>query len=105
MGKYNSTPGHLTEGMRIALCEQKRHHLALTQGELKEWLWTTHGVCVTQATISLTLKRSDGMVSDGGGHQCLTPRDLHRVPVRLCSTRRWSLRSNAGSLSSRTRST
>ncbi len=29
------------------------------------------------------------------------PRDLHCVPVRLCSTRRWSLRSNAGSLSSR----
>jgi hypothetical protein len=33
------------------------------QGELKEWLWTTHGVCVTQATISLTLKRSDELLA------------------------------------------
>jgi hypothetical protein len=33
------------------------------------------------------------------------PRDLHCVPVRLCSTRRWRLRSNASSLSSKTRST
>ncbi|CAK9231116.1 unnamed protein product [Sphagnum troendelagicum] len=32
------------------------------QGELKEWLWTTHGVCVTQSTISLTLKRSDELL-------------------------------------------
>jgi hypothetical protein len=30
---------------------------------LKEWLWTTHGVCVTQATISLTLKRSDELLA------------------------------------------
>jgi hypothetical protein len=30
MGKYNSTPGHLTEGMRIALCQQKRRRLAIT---------------------------------------------------------------------------
>jgi hypothetical protein len=63
MGKYNSTPGHLTEGMRIALCQQKRRRLVITQGELKEWLWTTHGVCVTQATISLTLKRSDELLA------------------------------------------
>ncbi len=33
------------------------------------------------------------------------PRHLHYVQVRLCSTRRWSLHSNAGSLSNRTRST
>ncbi len=33
------------------------------------------------------------------------PHNLHYVPVKLCSTRRWSLRSNAGSLSNRTRST
>ncbi len=33
------------------------------QGELKEWLWTTHGVCITQATISLTLKRSDELLA------------------------------------------
>jgi hypothetical protein len=59
MGKYNSTSGHLTEGMRIALCHQKRRRPALTKGKLKEWLWTTHGVCVTQATITFTLKRSD----------------------------------------------
>jgi hypothetical protein len=63
MGKYNNTPGHLTEGMRIALCQQKRRRPAFTQGELKEWLWTTHGVCVTQATISLTLKRSDELLA------------------------------------------
>jgi hypothetical protein len=62
MGKYNSTPGHLTEGMRIALCQQKRCCSTLMQGELKEWLWTTHGVCVTQATINLTLKRSDELL-------------------------------------------
>ncbi len=31
------------------------------------------------------------------------PRDLHCIPVWLCSTHRWSLCSNAGSLSSRTR--
>jgi hypothetical protein len=104
MGKYNSTPGHLTEGMRIALCQQKRRRPALTQGELKEWLWTMHDVCVTQATINLTLKRSDellAMATDTMSH----PRDLHYVPIRLCNTRRWSLRSNVGSLSSRTRST
>jgi hypothetical protein len=63
MGKYNSTPGHLTEGMRIALCQQKHCRPALMQGELKEWLWTMHGVCVTQATISLTLKRSDELLA------------------------------------------
>jgi hypothetical protein len=55
MGKYNSNPGHLKEGMRITMCQQKRHRPALTQVELKEWLWTMHGICVTQATISLTL--------------------------------------------------
>jgi len=33
------------------------------------------------------------------------PRNLHYVVVRLCSIRRWSLRSNVGSLRSRTRST
>jgi hypothetical protein len=33
------------------------------QGELKEWLWITHGVCVTQATISLTLKCSDELLA------------------------------------------
>jgi hypothetical protein len=49
--------------MRIALCQQKRRHPALMQGELKEWLWTTHGICVTQATISLTLKRSDELLA------------------------------------------
>jgi hypothetical protein len=63
MGKYNNTPGHLTKGMCIAVCQQKHHHPALTQGELKEWLWTTHGVCVTQATISLTLKCSDELLA------------------------------------------
>jgi len=42
MGKYNSTLGHLTEGMRIALCQQKRCHPTLTQGELKEWMWIMH---------------------------------------------------------------
>jgi arginine repressor len=63
MGKYNSTPRHITEGMCIALCQQKRRRPALTQGELKEWLWTMHGVCVTQATISLTLKRSDELLA------------------------------------------
>jgi len=63
MGKYNSTSGHLTEGMRIALCQQKHRRLALTQGKLKEWLWTTHGICVTQATISLTLKCSDELLA------------------------------------------
>ncbi len=63
MGKYNSTLGHLTEGMRIALCQQKCRRPALTQGELKEWLWTMHGVCVTQAIISLTLKRSDELLA------------------------------------------
>jgi hypothetical protein len=63
MGKYNNTPRHLTEGMCIALCQQKRRGPALTQGELKEWLWTMHGVCVTQATITLTLKRSDELLA------------------------------------------
>jgi len=63
MGKYNSTLGHLTEGMHIALCQQKRRRPALTQGKLKEWLWTMHGVCITQATISLTLKRSDELLA------------------------------------------
>ncbi len=33
------------------------------------------------------------------------PRNLHCVPVKLCSTHRWSLHSNTTSLSSRTRST
>jgi hypothetical protein len=63
MGKYNSTSRHLTEGMHIALCQQKRRRPALTQGELKEWMWTTHGICVTQATISLTLKHSDELLA------------------------------------------
>jgi len=51
------------EGMHIALCQHKCRRPALTQGELKEWLWTTNGVCVTQATISLTLKRSDDLLA------------------------------------------
>ncbi len=104
MGKYNNTPGHLTEGMRIALCQQKRRRPALTQGKLKEWLWTMHGVCVTQATISLTLKRSDELLAMAADTS-VPPRDLHCVPVKLCNTCKWSLRPNVGSLSSRTRST
>jgi hypothetical protein len=103
MGKYNNTPGHLTEGMRIALCQQKHHRKTLMQGELKEWLWTMHGICVTQATISLTLKRIDellAMVADTS-----VPPLFALVPIRLCSTRKWSLHSNIGSLSSMTRST
>ncbi len=63
MGKYNSTSGHLTKRMRIALCQQKCRRPALMQGELKEWLWTTYGVCVTQASINLTLKRSDELLT------------------------------------------
>ncbi len=74
MGNYNSTPRHLTEGMRIALCQQKRRRPALMQGELKEWLWTTHGVCVTQATISLTLKRSDELLAMVADTSVLPPR-------------------------------
>ncbi|CAK9876889.1 unnamed protein product [Sphagnum jensenii] len=49
--------------MRIAMCQQKRCRPTLTQGELKEWLWTTHGICITQTTISLTLKRSDELLA------------------------------------------
>jgi len=74
MGKYNNTLGHLAEGMCIALCQQKRRRLALTQGELKEWLWTMHGVCITQATISLTLKRSDELLAMAAETSVLPPR-------------------------------
>jgi hypothetical protein len=74
MGKYNSTPRHLTKGMRIALCQQKRHCPTLTQGELKEWLWTMHGVCVTQVTISLTLKHSDELLAMVADTSVLPPR-------------------------------
>jgi len=80
MGKYNSTPGHLTEGMRIALCQQKRRRSALTQGELEEWMWTTHGVCVTQATISLTLKRSDELL----GMAANTSVPPSRLALHIC---------------------
>jgi hypothetical protein len=74
MDKYNSTPGHRTEGMRITLCQQKRRRLAFTQGELKEWLWITHGICITQATISLTLKRSDELLEMAADTSVLPPR-------------------------------
>jgi hypothetical protein len=74
MGKYNSTPGHLMEGMHITLCQQKPCRLALMQGELKEWLWTTHGVCVTQATISLTLKHNDELLAMAAHTSVSSPR-------------------------------
>jgi len=74
MGKYNSTPGHLMEGMRITLCQQKRRRPAFTQGELKEWLWTTHGVCITQATINLTKKRSDELLAMAADTSVMPPR-------------------------------
>jgi hypothetical protein len=97
MGKYNITPGHLTEGMRIALCQQKRRHLALTQGELKEWLWTTHGVCVTQATITLTLKRSDELLAMAADTSVPPPRLALRTrqavqyPQMELALKRWFL--------------
>ncbi|CAM6011045.1 unnamed protein product [Sphagnum balticum] len=61
--------------MRIAMCQQKCRRPPLMQGELKEWLWTTHGVCVTQATISLTLKRSDELLAMAA--------DISVPPLRL----------------------
>jgi hypothetical protein len=97
MGKYNSTSGHLTEGMRITLCQQKRRHPALMQGELKEWMWTTHGVCVTQATISLTMKRSDELLAMAADTNFLPPRLALRTrqtvqyPQMELALKRWFL--------------
>jgi hypothetical protein len=97
MGKYNSTLGHLTEGMRITLCQQKCRRSALTQGELKEWLWTTHGVCVTQATISFTLKRSDeslAMAADTNvppSRLALRTRQAVQYPQMELALKRWFL--------------
>jgi hypothetical protein len=97
MGKYNNTPGHLTEGMRIALCQQKHRRPTLTQGELKEWLWTTHGVCVTQATISLTLKRSDELLAMGTNTSvpplrlALRTRQVVQYPQIQLTLKRWFL--------------
>jgi hypothetical protein len=97
MGKYNSTPGHLTERMRIALCQQKRHRPALTQGKLKEWPWTMHGVCVTQATINITLKRSDELLAMAANTSVLPPRFALRTcqavqyPQMELAFKRWFL--------------
>jgi hypothetical protein len=83
--------------MRIALCQQKRRRPALTQGELKEWLWIMHGVCVTQATISLTLKRSDellAMVADTSvlpSRLALRTRQVVQYPQMELALKRWFL--------------
>jgi len=49
---------HLTESLRIALCQYKRDNPALSQRALVKWLEEIHQVTVTQATISNTLQRS-----------------------------------------------
>jgi hypothetical protein len=97
MGKYNSTPGHLTEGMTIAMCQQKRRRPALTQGELKEWLSTTHGVCVTPATINLTLKRIDELLAMATDTNVPPPRlalrtsQVVQYPQMELALKRWFL--------------
>jgi len=97
MGKYNNTLGQLTEGMCITLCQQKHRRPALTQGELKEWLWTMHGICVTQATISLTLKRSDELLAMAADTSvpplqlALRTRQAVQYPQMELALKRWFL--------------
>jgi hypothetical protein len=52
------THSHLTESLRIALCQYKRDNPTLSQRALVKWLEEIHQVTMTQATISNTLQRS-----------------------------------------------
>ncbi len=104
MGKYNSTPGHLTEGMRIACASRS----AVVRPSRRESWRNGCGLCMAYASHKPPLASPWNVVmSCWRWWRTLVsgPRDLHCVPVRLCNTCKWSLRSNVGSLSSRTRST
>ena len=52
----------LTDELRIATCRQKQSRPATTQAGLVKWLAETHGIKVTQATDSNTLKRSNELL-------------------------------------------
>ncbi|KAM6583435.1 hypothetical protein CsatB_010437 [Cannabis sativa] len=55
---------HLTESIRVKLCRTKKSNPTWSQKDLAEWLEKTHGLKVTQATISKTLKRSSDLLQE-----------------------------------------
>ncbi len=48
----------MTDEVRIALCNHKKHNPTLSQTELQRWFKSEHNIDVSQPTISQTLKRS-----------------------------------------------
>jgi hypothetical protein len=60
-------------------------------------MWTTHGVCVTQATINLTMKRSDELMamavdtSVSPPRLALRTRQVVQYPQMEFALKRWFL--------------
>ncbi len=53
----------MTDSMRIALCQQREKEPKWTQKQLKEWVETTYGFPISQATVSNTLKRARDLIA------------------------------------------
>ena len=54
----------LTDSVRRAICEYKRDNPSVGQVKIVNWLVATHGLTITQATVSNTLKRSEEILRD-----------------------------------------
>ena len=53
----------MPDKVRIALCKYKKENPHLSQKALIQWLHDNHGIKVSQATISITLKQSVELLS------------------------------------------
>ncbi|KAI1001993.1 hypothetical protein K3495_g6207 [Podosphaera aphanis] len=53
----------MTDGMRIALCQQREKEPKWTQKQLKEWVETTYDFPISQAAVSNTLKRARDLIA------------------------------------------
>ena len=56
--------GFLTDSLRRVICEYKRDNPSVGQVNIVNWLVATHGLTITQATVSNTLRRSEVILRD-----------------------------------------
>ncbi|XP_031280361.1 CENP-B homolog protein 2-like [Pistacia vera] len=74
-----NTRTQLTESIRVELCKMKESNPSWKQKDLVKWLEDTHGLKVSQATISKTLKRSVDLLQEEG---LLNPNTKHSKMVK-----------------------
>ncbi|XP_031280193.1 ARS-binding protein 1-like [Pistacia vera] len=61
-----NTRTQLTESIRVELCKMEESNPSWKQKDLVKWLEDTHGLKVSQATISKTLKGSSDLLQEEG---------------------------------------